>query len=124
MTRLRSLYFIVANTAILLLVAELGAHVAITNYHRVGPALFGTRPTTHLSDVAKANYAHMAPTDVDDLLRTTQSLRFQFAPWIGPREGAVASRGEGWGFSTAGGEKPSSSNGSCGWWACRLGSTS
>jgi len=91
MKRPRTLYFIVANTAILLLVIELGTHVAITAYHRVAPTVSIARPTTQLSDVVKANYAHMAPADVDELLRATNSLRFQFAPWVGPREGPMTS---------------------------------
>ena len=92
MKHLRAPYFIVANTAILLIALELGAHGAITVYHRVAPVLPMTRPTTQLADVVKANYAHMASADVDAMLRVTNSLRFRFAPWVGYRQGETTSR--------------------------------
>lgn len=92
MKRLRPLYFIVANTAILVLVLELGAHGAITLYRWVAPTLPMTRPTTQLAEVAKANYAHMPLADVDEMLRVTLSLRFQYAPWVGYRHRQTTSR--------------------------------
>jgi hypothetical protein len=79
MTRLRQTYFMVANTAILLLLVELGAHVAImaTGFIR------SDAPAHNLPDFIKRNYAHMSPADVDDLLRTTNSLRFRYEPVVG-----------------------------------------
>jgi hypothetical protein len=79
MTRLRQTYFIVANTAILLLLVELGAHVAI----RATGFIRSDAPTHNLPDFIKRNYAHMSAADVDELLRTTNSLRFRYEPVMG-----------------------------------------
>ena len=51
MSRLRPIYFIVANTAILLLLADLGTDVAIRIYERVAPSLSHHR----LSDAARSS---------------------------------------------------------------------
>ena len=75
MNRLRAPYFIVANTAILVLVVELGTHAAVTLL-RSGPPEVRFE---ELPEPVRRNYAHMRPDDVEDLLRVTAALRFRFA---------------------------------------------
>lgn len=79
MMRLRALYFIVANTVILLLLIEGGAYVAITTYDRFAPAFMATK----LSEAVKSNYAHMTSEDRDELLWATAAVRFGYAPVVG-----------------------------------------
>ena len=88
MTRLRSAYFIVANTAILLWVLQTGACAVLNTYDRVVPPLL--KPA--MSEAIKANYAHMAPKDLDDLLRTARELRFRYEPVVGFMNEAARSR--------------------------------
>ena len=88
MSRLRSIYFIVANTAILLLLASLGTDVAIRIYQRVTPSL----SRRQLTDAARSSYAHMAPADVDELLRAAGAMHFHYVPLLGFVEGAITSR--------------------------------
>jgi hypothetical protein len=86
---LRTLYLILANTLVVLAVAILGAQLSIVAYlHH----LETSHPYGRLSDVAKRNYAHMLPEDVDDLLNVTNALRFRYAPRVGWREQATQSR--------------------------------
>jgi hypothetical protein len=75
MTRLRPLYFIVANTAILLLTIELGSHAAILLF-RQGPheARFEELP-----ERVRRNYAHMRPEEVEDLIESTAAVRYRFS---------------------------------------------
>lgn len=75
MNRLRAPYFIVANTAILLLVVEAGTYVAIKALHRGAPEV----SFQELPEPVKRNYSHMPPADVEDLLRVTASLRYRYA---------------------------------------------
>ena len=88
MSRLRPVYLIVANTCILFVLAEAGTHLAIETFHRVAPPLSYQK----LSPPARRNYAHMAPADVDDLLRVTGLLRFRYAPLVGFVQEATSSR--------------------------------
>jgi hypothetical protein len=88
MTHLRQTYFIVANTAILLLLVEVGAQVAMVTFDLVMSAV----PADELPEPIKANYAHMVPADVDDLVRTTNSLRFRYEPVMGLLQQATTSK--------------------------------
>ena len=88
MSRLRTAYFVVANTALLLVVGEGSAHVAIKTYDRVVPALSYQK----LSEPAKGSYAHMTPAEVDELLRATVSLRFRYTHEAGFVEDVITSR--------------------------------
>ena len=88
MKRLRQVYFIVANTAIVLVLAEAGTHVAIKTFHWVAPALSYQK----LPEPARRNYAHMTPAEVDELLRVTGSLRFRYAPLVGFVQEATTSQ--------------------------------
>lgn len=88
MSRLRDAYFIAANTAILWLVVEAGAHLALVAYEGLKPT-----PGYHqLSEPARRTYAHLSPADVDELWRDTLALRFRYAPIVGFVEGPFASR--------------------------------
>jgi hypothetical protein len=88
MTRLRALYLIVANTALLLLFVETSAHIAIRLYEAVRPALAYRR----LSEPARAAYAHLMPAEVIELLRAADALRFRYTPEAGFVEDAMTSR--------------------------------
>lgn len=89
MKRLRTLYFVIANTAIVVLLIEAGAHVAIRTVQWIrSPDLSYAR----LTEPARRNYAHMTPAEVDDLLRVTGSLRFRYAPIVGFVQEATTSR--------------------------------
>lgn len=88
MTRLRSTYFIVANTAILILLVEGGSHLALKAYQRWWPRFsYGA-----LSEPVRRNYAHLSQADVDDLWRVTLALRFRYAPAVGLVQDRVASK--------------------------------
>jgi len=78
-TRLRTLYIIIANTAILLLVIQFGTDAALRAYYSYGSPLFPQR----LSEAEQQNYAHMAPDDVATLLRASRNLQFRYAPVMG-----------------------------------------
>jgi hypothetical protein len=88
MTRLRSAYTIVANTAILLVVVDVGAYLAMTTYDRVVAPM--RRPD--LSEAARRNYAHMRPAEVAELLRAFGAQRFRYAPVMGFLEDETTSR--------------------------------
>lgn len=88
MSRLRTAYVVAANAAILWLVVEAGAHVAITVYHRAKV----DSGYAHLSDHARSNYAHMTPADVTELWRETLALRFRYMPIVGLVQDAMSSR--------------------------------
>lgn len=87
MSRLRTAYFIVANTAILILVVLAGTHVAIRLFEAPRRSIYRT-----LIDPVKRNYAHMSPADVDELWRNTDAMRARFAPGLGFVENAMTSR--------------------------------
>lgn len=88
MTRLRPVYFIVANTVMLLLLVDLGTDVAIRTYQRFAPSLSHRK----LTEAARSSYAHMTPADVDDLLGATSRLYFHYVPLVGFVEGTITSR--------------------------------
>ena len=88
MSRLRVGYFIAANTAILWLLLEAAAHVAIMGHQLVEPDF----AYQHLSGPVKANYAHMTPADVEELWLDTMALRFRYKPIIGLVEDQMTSR--------------------------------
>jgi lysophospholipase L1-like esterase len=88
MKPLRASYFIVANTAMLLLLVEGGTHVAIRAMQRAAPEV----SYQQLTEPVRRNYSHMAPADVEDLLRVTASLRYRYAPVGGFVHAATASR--------------------------------
>ena len=88
MRRLRTIYVVVANTAILLLLVDLGTDVAIRTYQRIAPSLSREK----LTAAARSSYAHMTPADVDDLLAATSRLHFHYVPLLGFVEGAITSR--------------------------------
>ncbi len=71
MRHLRASYFIVANTAILLVTIEVGTHFAMKAYDRVVPAIVDPG----LSEAVKRNYAHMSPEDLDEAV-------MQDAVWV------------------------------------------
>lgn len=89
MQALRALHLIFSNTVILFLLLATAAHFAITGYYR--HQLETTSRFSGLPEVVKRNYSHMAPADVDELLFITNTLGFQYAPWIGMREKSVKS---------------------------------
>ena len=88
MKSLRALYFIFANTVILLLLVVTATHVAVTGFYH----LRDTSQYRRLSEVARLNYSHMAPTDVEDLLLATNTMRYRYAPLVGMTEQATKSR--------------------------------
>lgn len=88
MTRLRSAYFIVANTAILLWVLQTGACAVLNTYDRVVPPLL--KPA--MSEAVKRNYAHMTAQEQNELFKTTRALRFRYEPVIGFMQQQVTSR--------------------------------
>lgn len=88
MSRLRTLYLIVANTAILLIVVEVGTHLALTTYdHLVVPML---RPS--LSASVQQNYAHMTAADRDELLDALDRHRWRYEPVVGLVEAPATSK--------------------------------
>lgn len=87
MSRLRTAYFIVANTAILVVLVLVGTHLAISAFEYPPQSTYRA-----LSEPAKRSYDHMSPSDVDELLRDTDAMRFRFAPGLGFVEDTMASR--------------------------------
>lgn len=81
-------YIIFANTVLLFLLTVTITHVGLTSYHYLKVASLYHK----LSEPARRNYSHMTPADVNDLLKTTATLRYRFAPWVGVRERPTASR--------------------------------
>lgn len=88
MKHLRVPYFIAANTAILIILAQVTTHLAIRTYDLVVPPLL----VPAMSEAVRRNYAHMAPADVDELMRVTTHLRFRYAPVVGFLPDLVTSR--------------------------------
>jgi hypothetical protein len=84
----RTAYLILANTLVLLCVSLVVAHAGITLFDFTGPS----NAYQDLPEVVKRNYGHMTPADVDELLAATWSVRTQYSPWLGFREGARSSR--------------------------------
>ena len=87
MNVLRAAYFITANTALLAIAIVAGAN-GILIWRDASHA--GTYDT--LSEPARRNYAHLSRADVDDLLRTTATLRYRHDPHSGFVEAAITSR--------------------------------
>lgn len=79
MTRLRTLYFIVANTALLILLAELAAHLGVSAWDVATPAFTYAK----MAQPIRENYAHMPPADVDELWRNTLASRWRYEPIVG-----------------------------------------
>ncbi|HWI19802.1 MAG TPA: hypothetical protein VNT81_18745 [Vicinamibacterales bacterium] len=76
---MRSARIIAANTAILLLVAELVAHLGILAYRSGKPALsYAT-----MSEPVKRNYSHRNRAEIDELWRDTLSARWRYEPIVG-----------------------------------------
>jgi len=88
MTKLRTTYFIAANTALLIWLLQFSACVGLRTYDVVVPAL--SRPP--MSEAVKQNYAHMSAADQADLFASANSLRFRYEPVVGIRQREVASR--------------------------------
>lgn len=88
MNVLRVAYIVFASSVILFLLVVTSTHVALTTYNESQAA----SRYRGLPEVVKRNYAHMAPADVDDLLKATATMRYRFAPWVGMRERPVTSR--------------------------------
>ena len=88
MPRLRFAYWIVANTVLLLFLVAVSAQVWST----VRGHAPRHSPYSELPEVVRKNYSHMTAPEVDDLLTATWSVPYQYAPWVGFREGARESR--------------------------------
>lgn len=87
MSRMRSAWLVAANTALLWLLLEGATDFGIRLVHLIRPA-FGY---SGLSDVARGNYAHMPPADVEELWRATLALRYRYLPAAGFIEAPLAS---------------------------------
>lgn len=87
MNLLRSAYFIAANTALLSIAIVAGANGILVWRDASRADTYDT-----LSEPARRNYAHLSRADVDNLLRTTATLRYRHAPHSGFVEAAVSSR--------------------------------
>ena len=89
MKHLRMLYYMFANTLILLFLVLLATHclILLREFARTLPQ--GYR---YLPEVVKNNYRHMKPEDVDELLKEHSSFTTRYAPWIGYREAPFKSR--------------------------------
>jgi len=88
MTQFRSLYFIAANTALLVWTLQFAACVGLRAYDSIVPAL--SNPP--MSAAVKRNYAHMSAADQDDLFATTKDLRFRYEPVVGILQRQTSSR--------------------------------
>lgn len=88
MKRWRTLYFIVANTAILLVVIEVGTHLLLKSYD----GLVVPRLRPGLSEAAQSNYSHMPEGDVRELLAAFDAQRWRYEPVVGFVEAETASR--------------------------------
>lgn len=76
---MRTARIIAANTAILLLVSELVAHLGILAYRSGKPAV----SYVTMSEPVKRNYAHMNHAEIDELWRDTLSARWRYEPIVG-----------------------------------------
>jgi hypothetical protein len=83
---LRTWYFVAANTAILIWLVLIGTAVLVRTLER---AWNGPSP---LSEPERRNYAHMAPADVDELVRVHHAVRFRYAPVVEFLHQATTSR--------------------------------
>ena len=90
MKALRTLYWMLANSMILLALTLVGAHL----FGRMYFQFHGNQTPQYrsLPDAVKRNYAHMAPQDVDELLQVTESMRMRYVPWTGFSEETTRSR--------------------------------
>ena len=87
-SRLVAAYIVFGNAVMLFLLVVTITHVGLTSYHLLKVASL----SDELPEPARRNYSHMAPADINDLLRTTATMRYRFAPWVGERERPTASR--------------------------------
>lgn len=88
MTKFRTVYFIAANTALLMWLMQFGACVGLRTYDAVVPAL--TLPP--MSEAVKQNYAHMSAADQEELFKTAKNLRFRYEPVVGILQREVTSK--------------------------------
>lgn len=88
MTPVRPWYAVFTHTVILILLVATGIHLALTWSRASRAATIWQR----LPAVAQRNYAHMSVADAGDLLRTTATMRYRFAPWVAMRERPTTSR--------------------------------
>lgn len=88
MERLRPLYFIAANTAILLVAALVGTHVAIRVYEDALPL----RQSQGHSAAAMSTYSHMTQAEVEELWRAHWHVSFRYEPVVGFTHAAIATR--------------------------------
>ena len=85
---LRSWYVIAANTALLFFLLQIGAWVSMWVFDWTRSTLL--RPP--LPDAVRQNYAHMAPADLQELLRATYQLQYRYVDVVGVIQAEVASR--------------------------------
>ena len=81
-----------ANTVILLVLVIFAAHLCIKTYYFVQKSAPSASAYERLPEVARRNYAHMTPGDVDEMLNTFNTMRYRYAPWVGYREDVTKSR--------------------------------
>lgn len=104
---LRVAYFVAANTAILLVLMQAGAALAIRFSEPDPPGL----SASELNERELQNYAHMSPPDRDELLRATGAIRYRYEPVVGYLHEAVSSpfiNIDGGGIRSNGGPRPAS----------------
>jgi hypothetical protein len=91
MKYVRMLYYVIANTLILLFFVLVATHclMLLRDFVRASPEEYQYR---YLPDVVKDNYRHMKPGDVDTLLKAHESYSMKYAPWVGYREAPFKSR--------------------------------
>lgn len=75
MSKLRSWYIVIANTAILIVVLQVAAYLTLRIYYAVVAAM----PPT-LSEPVQRNYAHMSAGEQAELFRSHKALRFTLIP--------------------------------------------
>jgi hypothetical protein len=85
----RSVYIIVANTALLYWLLQFGACVGLRTYYDVVLPAVQRAP---MSEAVKQNYAHMSAEDRDDLRETASRLRFRYQKVVGIMQDQTASR--------------------------------
>ncbi len=88
MNRLRCPYLIVANTALLMVLLQWGAHGAILAYHAVAPWLLAVEPPEYAHDAL----AGLSEADARALWRVTAWLPYRFAGGAGFVHGQRHSR--------------------------------
>ena len=87
MMRIRPTYLIIANTALLIVVLQIGAYAFLNAYDVIVPAVMAPA----MPEAVKRNYAHMAPEDFTALWRATRQMRFRFEPGVGLLQEAITS---------------------------------